>query len=75
MRLDCHIHATYGDVTKDKFMSRMNRAGLDGGIVLSHSPDIMAQKPVASKQRIENVLEWTKGEKYLFPFFFIDPTH
>ena len=74
MRLDCHIHTICGEVTKDTFMLNLNQAGLDGGIVLSHGPARPGDKAIPSKQRIENVLEWTQNEKYLFPFFFIDPT-
>jgi predicted TIM-barrel fold metal-dependent hydrolase len=74
MRLDCHTHTIYGEVNKDEYVSRLHKAGLDGGVVLSHPPSTMGEKVIPSKQRIENVMEWTKGEKYLFPFFWIDPT-
>lgn len=74
MRLDCHIHTVYGEVNQQALLSRLKEAGLDGGIVLSHGPARYGDEEIPSKQRIENVLEWTKGHKYLFPFFFIDPT-
>ncbi len=73
MRLDCHIHTVWGEVDQQALMSRLEQAGLDGGIVLSHRPAGFEEEEIPSEQRIENVLEWTKGQKYLFPFFFIDP--
>ena len=74
MRLDCHIHATYGEVTQEDFISRLDQSGVDGGIVLSHRPGWGGEDSIPSEKRMENVLNWTEGHEYLFPFFFIDPT-
>ncbi|HZJ57089.1 MAG TPA: amidohydrolase family protein [Clostridia bacterium] len=74
MRIDCHIHTTYGDVDREAFLSRLNQAGIDGGIVLSHGPSTLGGSQISPQERIENVLEWTEGHKWLFPFYFIDPT-
>ena len=30
MRIDCHIHTTYGEVTQEAFLSRLDQAGVDG---------------------------------------------
>ena len=74
MRIDCHVHTTYGEVTQETFLSRLNQAGVDGGIIFSQSPSRFGGSEISPKERIENVLEWTKDHKWLFPFYFIDPT-
>ena len=54
------------------FPIEIDQAGVDGGIVFPRVPPDFRVLIFQSKNR--NVLEWTKGHKWLFPFYFIDPT-
>ena len=77
MRLDCHIHSKTADCDADiaSIISNMKAGGFDGGIVFSQSPSRGLRDDAPSPQeRIDAVLKITDRQKYLFPFFFIDPT-
>lgn len=76
MRLDCHIHSgkpndyeRTGDI-----LAEMKAGGFDGGIIFSNSPSSGTANSMSAEERIDAVLKITDGNKYLFPFFFIDPT-
>ena len=75
MIFDCHIHM--GSV-KDKtaFRQRLAQAGVAGGMIISPPPAVFNnEKPTADGARgnIADVMEFTKGEPDLYPFYWIDP--
>ncbi|MCL2775720.1 MAG: hypothetical protein FWD71_20600 [Oscillospiraceae bacterium] len=74
MRLDCHIHSSIADCGRTDIVSNMKAGGFDGGIIFSQSPSRGVFDSPAAEARIDAVLKICDGHKYLFPFFFIDPT-
>ena len=74
MRLDCHIHSRIADCDRTDIISNMKEGGFDGGIIFSQSPSRGLYDAPAAEERIDAVLKICGGHKYLFPFFFIDPT-
>jgi predicted TIM-barrel fold metal-dependent hydrolase len=52
----------------------MKAGGFDGGIIFSQSPGRGLREAPSAEKRIDAVLKICDGQKYLFPFFFIDPT-
>lgn len=74
MRLDCHTHSGIADCERTDIISNMKAGGFDGGIIFSQSPSRGLRKAPSSQERIDAILKITDGHKYLFPFFFIDPT-
>ena len=76
MVLDCHIHMVKEVDPKEVFAQKLKLAGVDGGIIFSHSPASFGNaKPDAesTKRRVSEVMEFTSGNPNLYPFFFIDP--
>ncbi len=77
MRYDLHVHHRNADACPSELVDRLGAAGLDGCCVLSQSyvvgfeDDRTAHAP---KDRIKNVMAFTKGRDGLIPFYFIDPT-
>ena len=74
MRLDCHIHSRIADCERTDIISNMKAGGFDGGIIFSQSPSRGLNDAPSPQERIDAILKITDGHKYLFPFFFIDPT-
>ena len=74
MRLDCHTHSRVTDCDRTDVISNMKAGGFDGGIIFSQSPSHGLSDAPSSENRIDAVLKICDGHKYLFPFFFIDPT-
>lgn len=77
MKLDCHIHV-FGDgpVEQKKLLSGMQKAGTNGGMILSIPPacfPFLFPGKISNKERLDNVLAWTSKQEYLFPFYWIDP--
>jgi len=52
----------------------MKAGGFDGGIIFSEGPSRGLREAPCAQKRIDAVLKICDGHKYLFPFFFIDPT-
>jgi predicted TIM-barrel fold metal-dependent hydrolase len=75
MRLDCHIHSniTDGENTAN-IIADIKSGGFDGGIVFSQSPSRGLQDAPSAAERMNAVLKICDIHKYLFPFFFLDPT-
>ena len=76
MVFDCHIHMGERADTKPEFARKMNAAGVNGGIVFSHSPAVFSNKaptPGDAVRRIAQVMDFTEGVENLFPFHWIDP--
>ena len=75
MILDGHIHIYQGNIGKTNFVSRLKRARVEGGIVISLPPPSFTwvASNTSAKDRLENLFFWTRQGKYFFPFFWIDP--
>lgn len=76
MLFDCHIHIGEKLDPPELFKQKLKLAGVDGGIVFSYQPaSFDNQKPErdSAKRRISQVMDYTKENPNLYPFFFIDP--
>ena len=75
---DCHIHLMTAGAPCDPgaLNARMQQAGISGGILLSLPPAAFPflTPPTAFPRRLEKVLDWTRNQPTLHPFFWIDPT-
>jgi len=79
--LDGHIHIDSEEVKREELSERMNRANVDGGLVISLPPESFADTrtggapdwPTGYKRRLDNLLSWTEESPLLYPFFWIDP--
>lgn len=73
--LDGHIHVRAGNEGRDTLVRRMRQAGMDGGILLSQPPSSAVSDGTRRtwQERLENVREWCRLSKQLYPFFWIDP--
>lgn len=77
MILDCHIHITDQLDPPEVFQSKLQQAGVGGGIVFSYHPagfDNATPSKGDAGRRIEQVMEFTRSLPEVSPFFFIDPT-
>ena len=75
MIFDGHIHLTEKKGTLDDFKNNLEKAGVDGGIVLSPSPESFGEEKntLNPEERIKKVLTWTDFNPNLYAFFWIDP--
>ena len=75
MIIDGHIHINDVDCDQVVFLSRLSDAGVDGGIIISVSPDSFRPWSVAisPKERIDNAMMLCRDQAELYPFFWIDP--
>lgn len=76
MVLDCHIHIADQVDSKEEFARKLSMAGVDGGMVFSYQPASFHNRKAASgeaERRLSQVLDFTRGNPNLYPFFFIDP--
>jgi predicted TIM-barrel fold metal-dependent hydrolase len=76
LRIDSHVHVT--DLSGPKplpLLARLSEAGFDGCVLLSAPHEGFADGGGgwAWRERLDDVLAWTKGHDTLFPFFWIDP--
>lgn len=75
MILDGHIHIHNNPVDQAKLLAEFKQAGLDGATLISLSPAAFVfEGPKGAKERLDNLMEWTRGAANLFPFYWIDPT-
>lgn len=74
MKIDAHVHMKGKEKNAGEFVRRLQLAGFDASVVFSPAPDGMLGKTGNNDQRLEQVIEYTKGYDMLFPFYFIDPT-
>jgi len=78
MHLDGHVHSVVDYANQQELVKAMNKGGFDGGLIFSHAPKSVSlpfgKEPPTNKERVETVLKYTNGHKYLFPFLFLDPT-
>ena len=73
---DAHMHTGFGTPDAMALLGKMEEAGYYGGILLSAAPDVTPQEDafLPFKERIDNVLEWTRGsEGRLYPFLWVHP--
>ena len=75
MILDGHIHTNPGKVDRQAFLGRLKAAGINGGAVISISPDSLgiSGKKLKAAERLDNLIAWTGPHPSLYPFFWIDP--
>jgi predicted TIM-barrel fold metal-dependent hydrolase len=75
MILDGHIHIGQGAIKQESLLKNMRAAGIDGGAIFSLSPKSFSWlgKPRSTKERLDNLFEWVKGQNNLYPVFWIDP--
>lgn len=73
--LDCHVHIKSDSVRKNDFRTMLGNIDAEGAVVLSLPPEnfFAAGRKYTSAERLENVLNWCRGEKDLYPFLWIDP--
>lgn len=77
MKIDCHVHSRMGGVYGEPafhqraFMSDLKVAGFDGAALFSPNPLTCAD--VSVEGRMTNTLTMCKGQKTLFPFYWINP--
>lgn len=74
MKIDAHVHMSGGEKDSGKLMESLHEAGFDGAVVFSEAPDGMLGKSGNNRERLERLIAFTKDQKKLFPFYFIDPT-
>ncbi len=77
MILDCHIHIDEeAKVNKPDLDEKMKKAGVDGGILISISPNSFApfrKRQYTFEERLDNLFQWVGESSNLYPFFWIDP--
>ena len=73
MIYDGHVHIMNETVNLDltDLKMKMQRAGIDGGSVISYPPsDSYTGKSMTWEERLNQVLELTKDDENLFPVFY-----
>lgn len=75
MLLDGHIHIEEGTVNAGEFHNNLQKAGIDGGVVLSLSPNSFYFNKCThtSADRLDNLFSWVGSHSGLYPFYWIDP--
>jgi predicted TIM-barrel fold metal-dependent hydrolase len=76
MVLDTHVHIHAGPVEQARFISQLTAAGVDGCVLLSTPPKCCSAVGATRQpaDRLAHLLEWTKGQASLYPFYWVDPT-
>jgi predicted TIM-barrel fold metal-dependent hydrolase len=65
---DAHIHIRNGEPDPHGLIKRMDSCNISGAVLISIPPD-----EASFRDRINNLFEWTEGNKTLFPFLWLDP--
>ena len=77
MILDGHIHIQDGPADKAAFKRGLAASGIGGGLVISLAPNCFRREAPGlldgAKKRLDGLLQRTRGDENLFPFFWIDP--
>lgn len=75
MILDGHIHIRNYSEDRNGFLKKLQRSGVEGGIVISLPPKAFPTVAPSAPplDRIKNVLSWCASGKELYPFYWIDP--
>jgi len=73
--LDGHIHIGDSNASKPEFLSSLNAAGFEGGLIISPAPTSFPHSdgPTDWKYRLDIVDDFCKDNANLFPFVWIDP--
>ncbi|HIS25956.1 MAG TPA: hypothetical protein IAA57_03490 [Candidatus Pullilachnospira intestinigallinarum] len=74
MRIDAHVHMNGEEKDSGKLMKNLERAGFDGAVLFSPSPNALFGKKMSNQERLEHLLQYTRGRDLLYPFYFVDPT-
>ena len=77
MRIDAHVHMTGNESDSSRLMERLEKAGFDGAIVFSPSPNGMLGKSCPNQERLYKLLRYTaaktagvKGYKVICSHFY-----
>ena len=75
MILDGHIHIGEGTVNAGNLHEYLKKAGIDGGVLLSLSPNSFNFTKLihTSQERLDNLFSWVGNESNIYPFYWIDP--
>ena len=73
MVLDGHIHIRDLEMDRADFHQRLNSIDVDGGAVISLSPESFSGTALTAQERLDNLFSWTDGHDSLFPYFWVDP--
>ena len=75
MVLDGHIHIGEGEPDPGALAQALDRAAIDGGILISQAPASFdgALKANRPAQRLDNLLAWCTAGPQLYPLYWIDP--
>jgi predicted TIM-barrel fold metal-dependent hydrolase len=73
MILDGHIHIRDAAAGRERFAAELQRAGIDGGIVISLPPAAYRTQALSASERLDNALAWCAANRRLYPFHWIDP--
>ena len=78
MKIDCHVHSEMHSVHGEAvpfdcqmFLNDLRAAGLDGAALFSPNP--LTCDKIPAEERMTNTLNMCKGEKTLFPLYWINP--
>jgi len=71
--LDGHIHIRAGQEDPSVLRPALEKAGVDGGVVISLPPRSFGWGTGAAAERLDDLFRWTGSGTDLFPFFWIDP--
>jgi len=76
MILDCHIHISDRHIDHEVFVENLKKAGIDGGVVLSLSPQRSrkGEEPCSNQDRLNEMMALTQSYPNLYPFYWLDPT-
>jgi predicted TIM-barrel fold metal-dependent hydrolase len=72
---DSHVHIEEDTVERERFLKRLEEAGLSGAVVISKPPESFENimKSGTPEKRLEEVLTLTDQMENLYPFYWIDP--
>lgn len=75
MFFDGHIHIGDGSQDIADFISKLDKAGMDGGILISLAPPSFPyiNKSYTPDERLRNLKYWTESKPGLYPVYWIDP--
>lgn len=76
MILDGHIHINEGTPEPAELKRSMNKANIQGGVLLSLRPASFngAMETPSPQARLDNLFAWAEAGEKFYPFFWIDPT-
>ncbi len=75
MILDGHMHISGRTSDRIDFIERLQRAGVDGGIIISFAPQAFrsALDSGSTTSRLDELFSWCKAGPDFYPFYWVDP--